>query len=486
MRRLTLRSRLALLSAVAVAVAIAAVAATSWFVVSDRLYNQLDSSIASTPSPMQHGSPLHPSPPSPITLCWQVDQTRAQSDGNPDPLFGQGFQTGTVLIQTDGKVCPVTTPRSITADPAINPTAADVAAAKNPGSGTSYFYDATATTGQAVRVQVVVTPQATYLKYQPTDIEAELSGLAWLMVGISGLGTAGAALAGLFIARRALRPVDHLTKAVEYVARTENLAVRIPVNGNDEIARLGRAFNKMTKSLYMSRDEQKRLIDDAGHELRTPLTSLRTTIDLLIRSDETGRPLPETTRTQLLTGARAQMRELTTLIRDLLDLSQPEQARSSATPLEPVDFGEIAERAVERVRPRGAALAEPVSIDASLKPWITRGDEAGLERAVVNLLDNAVKFSPPNGTVEVSLVNGTLTVRDHGPGIAREELPHVFERFWRSPSARAMPGSGLGLAIAARAVREAGGEISLVAATDGGTGTVARIKLPGSATPVLR
>jgi two-component system sensor histidine kinase MprB len=118
-----------------------------------------------------------------------------------------------------------------------------------------------------------------------------------------------------------------------------------------------------------------------------------------------------------------------------------------------------------------------VGITASVEPWRTRGDEAALERAVVNLLDNAVKFSPPGQTVDVVLRHGTLTVRDRGAGIPPEELPHVFERFWRSPSARAMPGSGLGLAIAARVVREAGGTVTLTAASDG-PGTVARIVLP--------
>jgi len=170
------------------------------------------------------------------------------------------------------------------------------------------------------------------------------------------------------------------------------------------------------------------------------------------------------------------MRELTVLIADLLELSRPEPARGSA-PKTPVDLDEVVARAVERVRPRGLTNeVAPVEIAATLEPWPTQGDEPALERAVVNLLDNAVKFSPPGRTVDVVLRDGELSVRDHGPGIPAEELPHVFERFWRSPSARAMPGSGLGLAIAARAVREAGGTVELAAAPGGGT--VARLRLP--------
>ena len=198
---------------------------------------------------------------------------------------------------------------------------------------------------------------------------------------------------------------------------------------------------------------------------------------LRIRSDESGRALPEGKQAALLTGARTQMRELTVLITDLLELSRPEQARGTG-PTQPVEFDEVVARAVERVRPRGMVNGDvSVGVTASLERWPAHGDEAALERAVVNLLDNAVKFSPPGTTVDVVLRHGTLTVRDRGPGIPLEDLPHVFERFWRSPSARAMPGSGLGLAIAARAVREAGGTVSLAAAPDG-VGTIARIVLP--------
>ena len=310
--------------------------------------------------------------------------------------------------------------------------------------------------------------------YQPID--DSLSSLAWLLIVVSLLGIGGAATAGLLVARAALRPVDVLTSAVEHVARTEDLSVRMPVSGDDEIARLSESFNAMTAALQASRDEQKRLVDDAGHELRTPLTSLRTAIDLLIRSEESGRALPEGKRTELLTGARTQMRELTVLIADLLELSRPEQASQVTAP---VALHEVAERAIERVRPRGAARETPVTITEDLRPWTTHGDSAALERAVVNLLDNAVKFAPPGSDVQVRLANGALTVRDRGPGIPPEELPHVFERFWRSPTARALPGSGLGLAIAARAARESGGSIFFEQPHDG-PGTIARLFLPGT------
>ena len=231
----------------------------------------------------------------------------------------------------------------------------------------------------------------------------------------------------------------------------------------------------MTAALASSRDRQSQLIADAGHELRTPLTSLRTNIELLARSEETGRAIPPADRAALMASVKAQMTELAVLIGDLQELSRPDAAGPG--PLKVVALHEIAAAALERARLRGPEL----TIAADLQPWYVRAEPAALERALVNVLDNAVKFSPPGGTVEVGLRRGELTVRDHGPGIPAADLPYVFERFWRSPSARSLPGSGLGLSIVARTVQQAGGEITLEAARGGGTRAV--IRLPGASTP---
>jgi two-component system sensor histidine kinase MprB len=197
----------------------------------------------------------------------------------------------------------------------------------------------------------------------------------------------------------------------------------------------------------------------------------------MLRSEETGRPLPDADKKRLLVNVKAQLVELSSLVGDLLDLSRAESGTPGAS--EVVALHEVVENAVRRVRPRGPAL----HIDAQVSPWYAHGDAASLERAVVNLLDNAVKFSPSDGTVTVRLRAGELTVRDEGPGIPAEDLPYVFDRFWRSPSARGLPGSGLGLAIAARAVREAGGQIRLDPAEDGGTR--AWLRLPGAPDALL-
>jgi two-component system sensor histidine kinase MprB len=226
----------------------------------------------------------------------------------------------------------------------------------------------------------------------------------------------------------------------------------------------------MTAALASSRDRQQQLIADAGHELRTPLTSLRTNIELLQRSEATGRALAPEVRTELMSSVRAQVTELASLIGDLQELSRPDAART----VQVVALHEVAGTALARARLRGPDLR----ITADISPWYVRGEAAALERAIVNLLDNAVKFSPSGGEVTVALRDGVLTVRDHGPGIPAEDLPHVFERFWRSPSARSLPGSGLGLSIVARTAEQSGGEVSLAPAPGGGA--LATLRLPGA------
>ncbi|MBS2532409.1 HAMP domain-containing histidine kinase [Catenulispora sp. NF23] len=472
-----LRSRLAIMSALAVAIAIGAVALVSYVAVRDRLHEQMDKSIAGTGGPVggQYWRDLRGDRAGAASPC---GPQRPANPPNPPSNPNNEYHSPALVSITyyDGaSTCALPGSTQVTGQPSDLQIAGQA-----PDTAGIWRDGVTKETGEKVRIEVVPAPTGSgvFLKSQPYQpIDDSLSSLAWLLFVVSLIGIGGAVTAGLLVARAALRPVDVLTEAVEHVARTEDLSVRMPVAGHDEIARLSESFNAMTAALQSSRDEQKRLVDDAGHELRTPLTSLRTTIDLLIRSEESGRPLPEGKRTELLTGARTQMRELTMLIADLLELSRPEQ---SSPVTAPVALHEVTARAVERVRPRGVARETPVTISEDLRPWTTHGDGAALERAVVNLLDNAVKFAPPGSNVEVRLANGALTVRDRGPGIAPEELPHVFERFWRSPTARAMPGSGLGLAIAARAARESGGAIMFERPHDG-PGTVARLLLPGTA-----
>lgn len=461
-RTLPLRSRLALLVATAVAVAVAAVATACWFVTREQLEQQLDKSLRSSKVDQPYLVNLY-------AYC------KGGTSQEPPPFTGVTVQ----LIDSQGTVCVAPgTSKLPVSDEDLEVTDQDRPYA---------LHSATAEDGTDMRVftsrlEVRGGPGAesgslaVSIARPMSEVTAPLSTLAWVLVLVAGIGVVGAGAAGLWIARTGLRPVDDLAHAVAHVAETEDLTVRIPVEGEDEIARLSRSFNSMTSSLATSRDRQSQLIADAGHELRTPLTSLRTNIELLARSDETGRAIPPDDRKALMASVKAQMTELAALIGDLQELSRPDAAEPG--PLQVVALHDITRAALQRARLRGPEL----TINAELAPWYVRAEPAALERAVVNVLDNAVKFSPSGGTIEVVLHRGELTVRDHGPGIPAEELPHVFERFWRSPSARQLPGSGLGLSIVARTVQQAGGEITLSPAS-GGEGTVASIRLPGAPQP---
>ncbi|MDV9175176.1 HAMP domain-containing sensor histidine kinase [Streptomyces sp. W16] len=461
-----------MLVAAAVAFAVAAVSVTCWFIVQGKLYSQINNQLKTSASNPQQRSVMDA-----IHSCDKTNLPPSDTYGLHPPSEYY-FQ----LVRSNGKSCiPSDSPGT------VKVTSADIAVAKNPTE--TIIHNGVDTKGTAVRVLTVplITVDANGTRSVVEGValvyalplkgtQSTLNELALLLLLVSGIGVVGAGAAGLAVARAGLRPVDKLTEAVEHVARTEDLAVRIPVDedSDDEIARLSRSFNSMTTSLANSRELQQQLIADAGHELRTPLTSLRTNVELLTRSEETGRPIPPADRKALLASVKAQMTELASLIGDLQELSRSEGQRGERVQV--VSLQDTVEAALRRARLRGPEL----TITADVQPWFVQSEPSALERAVVNILDNAVKFSPEGGTVEVQLTRGVLTVRDHGPGIPAEELPHVFDRFWRSPSARALPGSGLGLSIVARTVQQAGGEVTLAHAPGGGT--VATVRLPGAPT----
>jgi two-component system sensor histidine kinase MprB len=288
-----------------------------------------------------------------------------------------------------------------------------------------------------------------------TDEMLDRLGLVMLLFGLAGMISAG--LAGWAVARNGLRPVRRLTLAVEDIARTEQLDP-IPVEGNDEVARLAQAFNGMLTALSASQARQRQLVADAGHELRTPLTSLRTNLDLLAQADSS---LSEQSRKELLTDVRAQITEMTTLIGDLVELARDEPPSPS---VEPVELAAVVSQAVTRVRRR----TNTVEFVVHTEPWWVTGDTAALERAITNLLDNAAKWSPEGGRVDVELRQGTVMVTDQGRGISAADLPHVFDRFYRSPESRGMPGSGLGLSIVKAVADRHGGDVRAGQGPDGG------------------
>ena len=286
-----------------------------------------------------------------------------------------------------------------------------------------------------------------------------LEKLGGVLFVFGALGLLAALLVGWLVARNGLRPLRRLTSRVEHIAITEDLRP-LRVEGDDEVARLATAFNQMLLALGASRDRQRRLVADASHELRTPLTSLRTNLDLL-RQAEGNTALPADARLELLDDVRGQIEELSALVGDLVELARDEPTTRVVAE---VDLADVVERAVTRVRRR----AQGVSFDVALDPWRVVGDSNSLERAVTNLLDNAAKWSPPEGTVTVRLSDGVLTVDDQGTGVAEADRPHVFERFYRAEESRAMPGSGLGLAIVRQVIDRHGGQLQVSEAPGGG------------------
>jgi two-component system sensor histidine kinase MprB len=474
-RSRSLRSRLAMLTAAAVAVTIALSALACWFLVRDQLYGQVQNSLKEVqPFPFSVALKAEPK----LLSCSKDpkqalarSQMAAQLDGHY-----RGFNKwDTEVLTADGEICFPPGAQQI-----IQPDPSDLADLRPAGHFT--FRDGSFQNGDSAMVRRSVVrlldgqPAVVLVAADTQTVQNTMNGLALFLIGVAGLGVVGAGVTGTLVARQALKPVDQLTDVVEHIARTEEVGTTIPVQGNDEIARLATSFNSMSTALLNSRERQTRLIADAGHELRTPLTSLRTNVDLLIRSDDTGRPLPPATRSKLLGNMKAQMQELTLLIGDLLQLSRPDSPKPGQN-LTVVALHDIAARAVDRAKLRGPSLTFAVAIE----PWYVHGDSPALERAVINLLDNAVKYSPPGGTIEIALQSGMLTVRDHGPGIPPDELPYVFDRFWRSPSSRQLPGSGLGLSIVAQTIRDGGGEVALGPALDGGPGALATVRLPGQA-----
>lgn len=329
---------------------------------------------------------------------------------------------------------------------------------------------------EVVAVPYPYLPDTALVVSQPLDqARAVLGRMSLVLFLISGAGVVVAALAGTAVARGGLRPVQRLTTATERVARTGDLRP-IQVSGDDELARLTRSFNSMLAAVSASQDQQRQLVADAGHELRTPLTSLRTNLELLLSSERPGAPtLSDEDRAEINADLRAQLDELTTLIGDLVELARDDTPQLAA---ERVDLAEVVEQALERARRR----TSEVRFETSSQPWTLVGDAGALERAVLNLLDNAGKFSPQGEVVSVALRplgdgSAVVEVGDAGPGISEDDLPRVFDRFFRSNEARTLPGSGLGLAIVKQVVERHGGQVYAGRSAQGGA--LFTLRLPG-------
>jgi two-component system, OmpR family, sensor histidine kinase MprB len=290
---------------------------------------------------------------------------------------------------------------------------------------------------------------------------ATLHRLVFMLVSLTAAGTLGATVAARLAAARVLRPVGRLTDTVEEVAQTRQLSAPVPHGGRDEIGRLSRSFAGMMAALDRSVQAQRHLVADASHELRTPLTSLTTNLELLAEGPDPQAP-------ELVQAARRQAGELTALVNDLVELSRQDHVELHREPAR-LDL------LTERVVTRAAARAPDLHFHTALAESEIHADPDAIERAIANLVDNAVKWSPPGGHIHLTVTPGRLTVTDQGPGIPAADLPHVFDRFYRSPAARALPGSGLGLAIVRQIAESHGGHVSAHPHTPG---TQIRLTLP--------
>lgn len=346
----------------------------------------------------------------------------------------------------------------------------DVAVAD--GTAAAYFQNA-AYDGVEYRIYTARFPESPGVLVRTaipqSDPAPTLRELAWLLAASIVAAGLLAALVSRLAARRVLRPVRQLTETVEQIRTTGDLAVPIPADSQDEIGRLGSAFAGMTASLDESVGAQRRLVADASHELRTPLTSLTVNLELLAED------LADGQAPYLAAEALDQAGELTTLVNDLVDLARYGQPSFHT---EDVRLDLVAERVAARATRRSV----PIEFELCCVPTLVHGDPDALERAVANLVDNAVKWSPAGGRILISVEQGTLDVADTGPGIPDSDLEFVFDRFYRSPAARAHPGSGLGLAIVRQVAEAHGGTAEAMPCR---TGALLRLKLPVCGPPRL-
>lgn len=451
-RERPLRARLAALTAAAVASAVALTGVAAWLITRITVYNQLDNELVDIAA---------------VTANWVAVDIEGM--GGLDTNALKAANVTVMLVRSDNRIS--TLPgASVTLVPGVQ----ELSVARRQQGWSARTGEAS--NGQPYRIVAVPlnSSDESYALVLGRPLEPTnniMATLAWSLTFFGVLGVGVSSAIGFVIARSAIRPVERLSEAVARVTDTNELNP-IEVDGSGELEDLSRSFNTMLRSLQLSRERQRRLIADAGHELRTPLTSLRTNVELLV-ADERSRMLPEGARADILRDVAGQLGEFTTLVGDLVLLSREDSMQPHP---EPVDLRDVVNSAVARAKRRGPSL----TFDVELHPFYLVGEPDLLERAITNLLDNAVKFSPPSGTVHVLLEGDRLRISDQGPGIPDDELPHVFDRFWRSPSARNTPGSGLGLSIVAQTIKAHGGWVKAGRSAEGGAEFI--VRLPGSST----
>jgi two-component system sensor histidine kinase MprB len=427
-----MRRRFAVSTACVLALAVGLGLVAAWFVVRAELRREVDSSLSSRAAAFQHArGRILTRPPRNV----------------PAPRFGSA-QTYVQFVSSSGKVRPGT---ELARAPIHG--AAAVAA----GRRRAFFSDATVS-GIHVRIYVarVRAGTAVEIARPVTENDRLLARLRILFVGVSLLTLSAGVAVALAFTRRVLQPVRTLTQHAERLAETGDLTQRADASRTDELGRLAAAFNKMLDALAHSVGQQRQLVADASHELRTPLTVARTNLDVLQRHED----LSLEERREVLREAMVELKEMTHLIDELVALARGDVADFET---EPTRLDLVVEEAAEV-----AARRSGRHLRLTTTPSVVAGSPPALARAVSNLLDNALKWGPPETPVDVTVGAGVVSVRDYGPGIDPEDVPRVFDRFYRAAAARTMPGSGLGLAIVRQVAEAHGGAVSVDAAPGGG------------------
>jgi two-component system sensor histidine kinase MprB len=441
------RARLTIAAALAVAAAVALASLLTYVVVRDQLRGEVDDALRARADDVRHIPRLNLIPVSPGKFLVDI----------PGPKLG-GAAGYIQLVPVSGE------PARSEHDPVALPVSSRVRSIAA-GQGDEFLADAEVSdTHMRVLSTALVPGWALQVARPLTEVDSSLSRIRKLLFLITFAGVGFALALGLGVTRTVLVPVRRLTETAEHVTETRDLKSRIDTPGRDELGRLASTFNTMLGALEDSARAQRQLVADASHELRTPLTSLRTNIEVLARHE-----LPVEERERVLGEVVEQLTEMTALIAELVEL-----ARGDAQPLEPEDVR--LDLLVADAVARAQRHAPDVDFRVEAEESLVHGVPSRIERAVGNLLDNAGKWSPSGSVVEVTVRDGEVTVRDRGPGIADEDLPFVFDRFYRAPSARGMPGSGLGLSIVQQVAQAHGGVVTAERAEGGGA--VMRFRLP--------
>lgn len=482
---MSLRWRLTLVIGGVVAVMLFGASFLAYISAERELNSQVDEFLRTRSRETEVGLQTFANPPAAANLEFFTDVNPAFQqlfDVNPElqELFEGGvqggFQGGTLdsLSRADASIqlLPPQSSRAFPISGSQLPLAQEdfeIAARTGDETITRALFDRVIENGETYRVLVSSNPQGALMVGRPLgDVTQTLEGLRGWLLAISVVGSLGAAFVGWIVADRVLRPVTRLAIATEQVAETRRFDADLRVESSDELGALARSFNSMLSALRASREQQERLVRDANHELRTPLTSLRTNVDVLRRRGEL---MNDEQRLGVLDEMKGEVLELTDLVNELVTSATGTGALTPES-FTDIDLQGICAEAAERTH-RRTGRAIQVHGDS----MIVRGDRRALERAVGNLIGNAVKFSPADSPIEIYVRGGGVFVCDRGPGIPEEDRDRVFDRFYRSDATRTMPGSGLGLAMVSEIAVAHGGETCIEGRVGGGVCVGMRLNL---------